>query len=175
LKKIERAIRAFIEGCGMASTLVLIALMMMTVFDVILRYFFRHPIIGGTEISSSMMVCIVFLGIAWCALKGEHITVDIIAGRLSRRAQNILSSIDNLVTLALGLLIATQSFSQAMFAREMELKSLMLGIPRYPFLIVAAFGFLLLSVAMIILQYNIKKVSGSNLSFSAASEEDNYS
>ena len=175
MKKIERAIRAFIEGCGMASTLVLIALMMMTVFDVILRYFIRHPIIGGTEISYSKMECIEFMGIASCALKGEHITVDIIAGRLSRRAQNILSSIDNLVTLALGLLIAPQSFSQAMFAREMELKSLMLGIPRYPFLIVAAFGFLLLSVAMIILQYNIKKVSGSNLSFSAASEEDNYS
>ena len=158
----------------MASTFVLIALMMMTVFDVLLRYF-SASIIGGTEISSSMMVCIVFLGIAWCALKGEHITVDIIAGRLSRRAQNILSSIDNLVTLVLGLLIASQSFSQGMFAREMELKSLMLEIPRYPFLIIAAFGFLLLSIAMIILQCNIKKISGSNLSFSAASEKDNYS
>lgn len=173
MKKIERAIRAFIEGCGMAATFVLIAMMLMTVIDVLLRYFFGRPIIGGTEISSAMMVCVVFLGIAWCALKGEHITVDIIASRLSKRARVILDSIDHMVTLVLGLLIATQSFSQAMFAREMELKSLMLGIPRYPFLIIAAFGFLLLSIATIILQYNIINDSRSNVPFSATGEKDN--
>jgi TRAP-type C4-dicarboxylate transport system permease small subunit len=152
MKKAERIVRSIIEASGILATLILLVLMMITVCDVLLRALFDKPITGSTEISCMAMVCVVFFGIAWCALKGEHIRVDIISSRLSRKSLIILDSVDNIVTMVLALIIAVQCYSQAMFARQMGLKSLMLAIPRYPFVMVTAFGFFLLFIAMIVLQ-----------------------
>lgn len=171
MKNVERIVRLIIEGFGILATLILVAMMMVTVCDVFLRLFGR-PIIGSTEISCAMMVCVVFFGVAWCALRGEHIRVDIISGLLSKRKLLVLDSIDNIVTMVLALLLAKQCLSQAMFARQMELKSLMLEIPRYPFHIVTAFGFFLLFITMIVLQINIIRGTDQNVVQSVISEED---
>ena len=171
MKKAERIGRTIIELSGILATIVLGAMMLLTVCDVLLRFFFGKPIIGSTEISCSMMVCVVFFGIAWCALKGDHIKVDIISNIVSRRKLVVLDGIDDIVTMVLALLVATQCFNQAMFARKMELKSLMLEIPRYPFILVAALGFFLLFIAMIILLYNTIKTKGNTTTVSTVSEE----
>lgn len=171
MKSIERVVRLIIEAFGILATLILILMMLATVCDVFLRIF-KRPVIGLTELSCAMMVCVVFFGIAWCALRGEHIRVDIISNILSKRKLLVLDSIDNIVTMILALLLAKQCFSQAMFARQMELKSLMLEIPRYPFLIVTALGFFLLFITMIVLQLNIIRGSDQNPAVSTISNED---
>jgi len=171
MKSAERIIKLIIEGFGILATLILIAMMMVTVCDVFLRIFGR-PIVGSTEISCAMMVCVVFFAVAWCALRGEHIRVDIISGILSKRKLLILDSIDNIATMVFALLLAKQCLNQAMFARQMGLKSLMLEIPRYPFHIVTAFGFFLLFIALIILQLNIIRGSDQNTVLSTINEED---
>ena len=98
----------------MASTLVLIAMMMMTVIDVLLRYFFGRPIIGSTEISSAMMVCVYFWDRVVCLEGRTYCRYN--AGRLSKERR--YSHGGNVLTLVLGLLIATQSFSQAMLPAD---------------------------------------------------------
>lgn len=157
MNKIEKIIRVIIEVSGILGVIVLLAMMMMTVADVILRYFFSLPIIGSMEISIVMMACVVFLGLAWCALKDGHISVDIVTGRLSKRGRALLNGFDNLITLVLALVIAWRSFLEALSVKDMEITSPILGIPRYPFIFVASFGFFLLfSAALILLIKNIK-------------------
>jgi len=159
MNKVERAVRGVIEACGIIGVIILLAMMMMTVFDVILRYFFSRPIIGSMEISVVLMVCVVFLGIGWCALKDGHISVDIITGKLSKRSRALLNGFDNIVTLVLALVIAWRSFIEALSAKEMEVTSPILGIPRYPFVFVTSFGFFLLfSAALILFLKNIRSV-----------------
>jgi TRAP-type C4-dicarboxylate transport system permease small subunit len=159
MKKIEKILRFIIEACGIIGVVILLAMMMMTVFDVILRYFFSKPIIGSMEISVVLMVCVVFLGIGWCALNEGHISVDIITGKLSKRGRALLNGLDNIVTLVLALIIAWRSFIEALSAKEMEVSSPILGIPRYPFIIVTSFGFFLLfSAALILFFKNINSV-----------------
>jgi TRAP-type C4-dicarboxylate transport system permease small subunit len=159
MKKIEKILRFIIEACGIIGVVILLAMMMMTVFDVILRYFFSKPIIGSMEISVVLMVCVVFLGIGWCALNEGHISVDIITGKLSKRGRALLNAFDNIVTLVLALIIAWRSFIEALSAKEMEVSSPILGIPRYPFIIVTSFGFFLLfSAALILFFKNINSV-----------------
>ena len=163
MKKAERFIRLIIEASGIVGVVILLAMMMMTVVDVILRYFFRRPIIGSLEISITLMVCIVFLGIAWCALNDGHISVDIITGKLSRRGRAFLNGFDNLLTFALALVIAWRSYLEAVSVKKMEVTSPLLGIPRYPFVFVTAFGFLLLFFAALILFIrNVKSVKDTN-------------
>jgi len=163
MKKLEKSIRWIIEASGIVGIIILLAMMMMTVVDVIMRYFFRRPIIGSVELSVFLMVCVVFLCMAWCALNDGHISVDIITGRLSKRGRAILNSFDNIVTFALALLIAWRSFVEAMSVKDMEVTSPLLGIPRYPFVLVTAFGFLLLFFAALILFIrNVKSVKDAN-------------
>ena len=159
MKKIERILRFVIEACGIIGVVILLAMMMMTVFDVILRYFFSKPIIGSMEISVTLMVCVVFLGVGWCALNDGHISVDIITGKLSKRGRALLNGFDNIVTLVLALIIAWRSFIEALSAKETEVTSPILGIPRYPFIFVTSFGFFLLfSAALILFLKNINSV-----------------
>jgi TRAP-type C4-dicarboxylate transport system permease small subunit len=151
MKKVEKIVRWIIEGSGIVGVVILIAMMLMTVADVILRYFFRRPIIGSMEISVALMVCVVFLGIGWCALNDGHISVDIITGKLSKRGRALLNGFDNFVTMALALMIAWRSFVEALSVKDMEVASPILSIPRYPFVFVTSFGFLLLFFAALIL------------------------
>ena len=159
MNKFEKTIRFIIEGCGIIGVIILLAMMMMTVADVVLRYFFRQPIIGSMEVSIMLMACIVFLCIGWCALKDGHISVDIITGKLSKKGRAVLNGIDNVVTLLIALLIAWRSFVEAMSVKDMGVTSPILGIPRYPFVFVVSFGFLLLfSAAIILLMKNMKSL-----------------
>ena len=161
--KTEKAIRWIIKASGIAGVGILLAMMMMTVADFVMRYFFRRPIIGSVEISTILMVCVVFLCMAWCALNDGHIRVDIITGKLSTKGRVILNSFDNILTFALALLIAWRSFIEAMSVKDMEVTSPLLGIPRYPFVFVTAFGFLLLFFAALILFIrNVKSVKDPN-------------
>ena len=159
MKKTEKFIRLIIEASGIVGVVILLAMMMMTVADVIMRYFFRRPIIGSEEISTLLMVCVVFLGIAWCALKDGHISVDIITGKLSKKGRAFLNSFDNILTFALALIIAWRTFLEAVSVKKMDVNSPLLSIPRYPFIFVTAFGFLLLFFAALILFIrNVKSV-----------------
>ena len=159
MRKVEKIIRLIIEACGIIGVVILLAMMMMTVSDVIMRYFFRQPIIGSTEISVTLMGCVVFLGIGWCALNDGHISVDIITGKLSKRGRVLLNGFDNIVTLVLALIITWRSFVEALSVKDMEVTSPILGIPRYPFVFVTSFGFFLLFSAVLILFIkNIKSV-----------------
>jgi TRAP-type C4-dicarboxylate transport system permease small subunit len=151
MKKVEKFIRSIIEASGIVGVIFLLAMMMMTVADVVLRYFFRRPIVGSVEISTLLMVCVVFLAIAWCALKDGHISVDIITSKLSKRGRAFLNGFDNLLTFALALIIAWRTFVEATSVKKMDVNSPLLGIPRYPFIFVTAFGFLLLFFAALIL------------------------
>ena len=54
---------------NIAASGVLAAMMFLTVSDVFLRYFLRRPILGATELTENMMVCLAFLGLAWCAVQ----------------------------------------------------------------------------------------------------------
>lgn len=163
MKKVEKSIQWIIEASSIVGVAILLAMMMMTVADVVMRYFFHRPIIGSMEISIILMVCVVFLCMAWCALNDGHISVDIITGRLSKKSRAILNSFDNILTFALALLIAWRSLLEAMSVKEMEVTSPLLGIPRYPFVFVTAFGFLLLFFAALILFLrNVKSVKDPN-------------
>lgn len=152
MKKTERIARVIIESSGAVGTIFLIPMVLITVADVSLRFLFKTPIMGSYEVSEQLMVCVVFLGIGLCGLRGGHVNVNIIDNLLkkSKIGQVFIHILGNALTMGFSLLIAIQSFSHALFLREMELKTVLLGIPRYPSLLIICFGYFLLFMASII-------------------------
>ena len=138
------------RGSNLIGQATLVAIMVLTVADVGLRYLLNLPILGSTEITEYMMVCLV-LGMAWCALRGRHIKVDLIIRRFPARIQAIVSSITLSVSLAVYIIITWRTLLEAISVQKTHLASSILKISTYPFYYVLAFGLFMLCVVMVTL------------------------
>lgn len=146
----EKTIGQISRIFGVVAVGTLIAMMMLTVADVTLRYVFNRPIPASLEFTEYLMIGVVFLALAWCALKGMHVKVDILVSRFSPRARAVFSGINSLVVLGVCVLLASQSYSESTVARLFHSASDVTDIPWYPFFLVVTFGFVLLFLTMLI-------------------------
>lgn len=72
-----------------AAVVALLASLVVVFVSVVARYFFSHPLAWAGEISSTMLVCVGFLGGALALARGEHLGVGAIRGRLRGRVSEI--------------------------------------------------------------------------------------
>ncbi len=145
------------RGLNIGGMIILVAMMLLTVMDVLLRYFLSRPIIGSTEITEYMMVCLA-LGMAWCVLAGRSIKMDLIVGRFPSRAQGLIDSITDAIGLAALICITWQNFREAINAYRTHMTSIILMIPSYPAkgILAVAFTWLCLAVLVTLIK-NITK------------------
>ena len=127
----------------------LIAMMLLTVADVFMRYVLNRPILGSVEITRYLMVSLAFLGLAWCAVVKGHVRVELLISRLSPRAQAIFDSITCFFSLFIFVLITTYGFLEARERWAFYEASDVLQIPSYPFFLVLAFGSAILCLVLI--------------------------
>jgi len=147
----ERIVTRIANAAGMASTVLLVVMMMLTVSDVFLRYLFDMPIKGSMELTEYLMVCVGTLGLAWCALQGAHIKVDLIVSKLPQRTQKYIDSFNYVLLMGVSGLIAWQTFVRAGTVHRLGVSSAMLEIPQYPFVLVVTISYSLLFLTSIVL------------------------
>ena len=133
-----------------AAIAVVVAMMLLTVSDVFLRYVFANPITGTTEVTEFMLVCLL-LGVAPCALARAHIRVDALVQRLKPRVQAILDIILYIIGLGMTAILAWQGFTKSLHVLEYGAKSSMLDIPNFPFYVILVISFTILCLAMVVL------------------------
>ena len=134
---------------NIAACTVLAALLLLSVSDVCLRFFFRMPILGTTEITENMMVCLTFFGVGWCAVQHSHLKVDLLMSRFSSRVQAVVDGITSLAGLVMVALIAWRSFLEGMAVQQLNIISSLVKIPAFPFYYVIALGAALLCLVMV--------------------------
>jgi len=84
----------------------LVAMFLFTTADVVLRYFFNKPILGGLEITAYALQLTVFSGIAFTQVQKGHIRVETFFSRFPLRVQNIIESVTYFMCIALVFLLA---------------------------------------------------------------------
>ena len=126
------------------------AMMFLTATDVILRYLFNRPIMGAFELIEYMMAILIPFGLAYCALQGGHVSVDLVVSRFSKKSRSILGSITTLLCLGLFLLITWQNVLYIRENFESKLTSAVLLIPVYPFVTAVAIGSAALCLVLVI-------------------------
>lgn len=126
-------------------------MMLFTVANVVLRAFFNSPIPGDVELIEIAMICTGFLGVAWCALKGKHIRVDLLVAYFPKRAQCIIDALGYLAVLGASTIIAWQSIVEGLANREIHRASPSLEIPIFPFYWVMSLGYAVLCLAIFVL------------------------
>jgi TRAP-type transport system small permease protein len=132
------------------TMVVLVAMMMLSVADVFMRYVFNHPIDGTAEMVEIMMICLL-LGMAGCAMENRHIRVDVIIERLPQRVVTLLDIITIIIGIGVSGILMWQGYWQGIFQLRYGVSSSMLRIPVFPFYIVLSVSFLLLIIAKVAL------------------------
>lgn len=137
------------------SSAVITILMLLVTADVCGRYFLNNPITGASELARFMMIIIVFPALAWAALAGKHIKVEILTEHFPPRVQAILSSIMLLAALGIYGIIAWRS---ALYSMEVDNITSMLRLPQSVFYWVMTVG--LAAFCLSIIALVIKSIAG---------------
>jgi TRAP-type C4-dicarboxylate transport system permease small subunit len=140
-----KIIRVVSRVLGYTATGFMVVLMLLTVVDVFLRYFFNAPITGTTEISRLLMVIIVFPALGWAAIDRAHVRVDLVVSRIPPRVQAILGSITFLFALVTYGIITWQSILEAAVVNR---QTSLLHLSFTPFYWVMSGGFVVFCLAI---------------------------
>jgi TRAP-type transport system small permease protein len=155
LLKVSRFIESKIDMLsrfmGIIAIFVLVVMMLFTVLNVVMRAVFNSPIPGDVELIEVGMVCVGFLGLAWCALRGMHISVDLVVSFFPRRVQAVFDVFSYVIGLAISILMAWRGFLEGIANRDLNNMSATLGFPIYPFYWVTATGYAVLCLAILVL------------------------
>ncbi len=137
------------RGVSILAIASLLAIMLLTVSDVFMRYVLNNPIVGSVELSEYLIVVAGFLGVAWCTFKGGHLKVGVIVDRMPPRVQAITDSITLFLGITVVPLVAWRLFLRAREAQLEGSLSFILDLPDYIFYIIAGVGYALFFLALL--------------------------
>ncbi len=148
MNSIERISRGLARKLYWVAGAAIVAMMLLTCADVVLRYF-RRPIPGTYELVCFLGTVAVAFAMAYTSVEKGHVSVSFVVNLFPQRIQGLIESITNSFGLFLFALIAWQS---VIYANELRLSgeiSLTLELPFYPF--VYGIGFSAAIVCLVLL------------------------
>jgi C4-dicarboxylate transporter, DctQ subunit len=86
----DRALSAIAFGLTAVGVVCVVAMMALTTVDVIARYAFNSPTLWADEVSSYLLIAIVFLGLAPNIRQDAHIRIDVLTNLAKGRARVLL-------------------------------------------------------------------------------------
>ncbi|GFE88454.1 hypothetical protein GCM10011488_34080 [Steroidobacter agaridevorans] len=117
---------------GLTAAVLLFAMMIVTVVDVIGRYFLSRPLPGAFELTEILLALTVFISAPLVCLREEHITVTLLTDRLSARAREIQAIVAATLGCFIFGIVAWQLFEHARRLAAYGDVTLFLRIPKGP-------------------------------------------
>jgi len=90
---------------GVVASAILLAMMLLTVVDVVARYLFSRPLRGAFEITELMLLVLIFAGLPLVSFADEHAVMDFIDRLLGPRGQGWLERAVQVVNAAFMFLL----------------------------------------------------------------------
>jgi TRAP-type mannitol/chloroaromatic compound transport system permease small subunit len=146
LNTISKGIDAFNKKEGEISSLLVIALLAVVIYEVFMRYAFNAPTIWGFEATTFIYGVHYMAGYAYTDVLDGHVKVDIFTSRMSTKAQAVLSILTNLVIfLPVFSVLTFYCFGFAIIStKALEVNSTSWAPPIWPFKLIMAVCFLFL-------------------------------
>lgn len=139
-----------VTASAAVAGVVLVALMLLTVADVIGRYFFHAPLNGVFDLTQFAVLVMTFLSFAYCGFRGAHVVIELLYDRIPKAAQFAVRRVSNAVGAILFAVIAWRAVVQSVDVRDFNETSQLLTIPYWPFYYVVAFGAALFALVLAI-------------------------
>ncbi len=143
----SKLIRQTVNLMNYLAALSIIAMMLLTCSDVVLRLF-KHPILGTYELVGLFGALTIALSIPATTLSKGHVAVEFLVEKLPSAAQKTCTIIANLLSLSLFALITWQSFIYANILRTTGEVTLSLQMPFYPIVYAISAASLLVCIVL---------------------------
>jgi TRAP-type C4-dicarboxylate transport system permease small subunit len=150
--KTEAGLQAVSKVMAVIAAFVLGAMMLLTVADVVGRYFFSRPIKGTWELVGLLLVCAGTWGLGYCQREKAHISITVLVNRFSRRAQAIVNSLAYLVGIAGFSLLCWRMFllAKRYFLLPRGNVTDTLELPYFPFMLILSIGAGIMALMLIV-------------------------
>jgi len=129
---------------------VLVAMVLLTVTDVVLRRFFNSPLAFSYEVTGAMLVIVAFFAVAYCGIRKSHVSINILTSRFPPKARAITSAFVYFISMCVFGTVTWRSIVYAMQFQRQGYLSGILEFPYYPFVLAIAFGSLLLALVLLV-------------------------
>ena len=97
--KKRNGLERFSEGIILLTGLAVLAMTLMVSFDVLMRYFLDQPQLFVDDLTSFLLVAMIFLGAGPVFYKGGHIRIDLVTNLLKPKTQSRM----RVITLSMGI------------------------------------------------------------------------
>ena len=145
---ISRALNKFSELLKIIGAVAITAMMVLTVVDVIGR-FFKYPIFGSVELIGFLATIIVAAALPYTYKVDGHVGVEILVRLLSKKTQLIIDLFTRTLSLILFSLVTWQMFLYAKDIHKTGEVSMNLEFPIYYIIYLLAFGLLIFSITIL--------------------------
>lgn len=123
------AVARWLDVPAKLGALVLFTMMILTVVDVVGRYFLNSPVPGSAEATELLLAVAVFAGIPIAALRGEHIRIDILEHFFGERVRAVQALIGGMLAALVMALVAWRLWLRAQELAGYDERSSHLGFP----------------------------------------------
>ena len=130
---IEKWTTTILKGFCMIAILCVVAIMVITVIDVIMRTFANKSLKGVMEITQFVMVPVCYCAMPWVTWQYGHIKVDIITSKLPEKVQSVIMTVDKLVIAIFSAYMSIQVWKQGDMAIKLHSVGAVTRFPIYPF------------------------------------------
>ena len=144
MEKFSHSLYKFCKIVAYIGAVFMLVMILSTVIDVFCRKVVTHTYPGATEIVSYMLTAVVYCGVGYCAMGRGMITIDLF------KTGKVMTVINNFLCVIAGSVIIYATTVQAFASKAVGGSSLRLQIPKWPFMLVTAFGFLVMCVILIL-------------------------
>lgn len=150
MARFTRFIERLSYGTGYAAGLVLLAIIVLTMVEVISRYVLKNPLILSDELGGYAMVAVSFLGLAYCAQEKGHIRISFIVERLNPRTTGYIRIASLVLGIAFVSVAAWVSWKYLgdSFTRDMRSNSMLRTPLKWPRMAMPA-GFTLFALILL--------------------------
>ncbi len=93
VRALTRTIEVVTRACGDIAAALVVVLMLLMVYEVVMRYVFSAPTIWSYDLSTMTLGTIFVVSIAYTLLTDSHVRVDLLHPYLGRHAKTVVDLI----------------------------------------------------------------------------------
>ena len=139
----------FNRGLSIVSGVSLVAMVVVTVGEMVLRMF-GHPMAGTVETIGWLAAITTAFALGYTQIYQGHVSIDLLTGRLSSRSQAVLGMLVNLVSAVLFVVMTWKIFEYAGVLRETGSRSETMKVIVYPWVYLVSLGCAGLALALLV-------------------------
>jgi TRAP-type C4-dicarboxylate transport system permease small subunit len=138
---LDKILDILASGAGLLLGLIAI----ITLAEIIMRYFLNRPFDWGSEVTEYSMLWMAFLATAWVLKNEKHVVTDLVMGRVSPRSQRILNIFTSSIATCGCLIFTFYSFKVTidLFNQGLQLPSVIKPLAFIVYLVIPLGGLLL--------------------------------